>query len=142
MGFGYEKKYLIYICLLPGQMWMINGSSFINKADNWKSEPQTEWNLINNGTTVYINGGRNIKKFVDAHEENSFESLGTFDSFNVIRDGYLKNFTDAQKSWKQGIVDEEGFFKLTHLTSQKVLTAIFPNKLILVDKGNYVHCIY
>ena len=121
---------------------MINGSSFINKADNWKSEPQTEWNLIKNGTTVYINGGRNVKKFVHADAENYFQSLGTFDSFNVIRDGYLKNFTDAQKSWKQGIVDKEGFFKLTHLTSQKVLTAIFPNKLILVDKGMYLCPIY
>ena len=104
-------------------MWTINGTNFISKAGNWKSEwnrignGMTEWNLIKNGTAVYI------------AEDGFF--LGSFDSFNVIKE----SFNDAQKSWKQGEVDAEGYFKLTHLTSQKILTAIFPNKLILVDKG-------
>lgn len=112
-------------------MWIIKDNSLVNKAGDWKSEygnVMTEWNPINNVTmlTVY-------------NYEDNF--LGTFDSFNVIKDvsswipGYHVKLNDAQKSWKQGVVDDEGFFKLTHLTSQKVLTAIFPNKLILVDKG-------
>ena len=31
------------------------------------------------------------------------------------------NQVDAEKSWKQGVVDDEGYFKLTHFSSQKVL---------------------
>ena len=111
---------------------MIKDTSLINKAGDWKSEygnVMTERNPINNVTTLTVSYDGNIG------------FVGTFDSFNVVMSfNYGPSWlgvklNDAQKSWKQGVVDDEGYFKLTHLTSQKVLTAIFPNKLILVDKG-------
>ena len=116
---------------------MIKDSSLINKVGDWKSEfgnIKTELNPINNATIL-----TNIHVDLHVYEEN-LSFLGTFDSFNVIKDNkWVTNgtFNDAQKSWKQGVVDDEGYFKLTHITSQKVLTAIFPDKLILVDKGMY-----
>ena len=111
---------------------MIKDTSLINKAGDWKSEygnVMTERNPINNVTTLTYS------------DHGIMGILGTFDSFNVIKEfpswvpSYHVKLNDAQKSWKQGEVDAEGYFKLTHLTSQKILTAIFPNKLILVDKG-------
>ena len=100
-------------------MWMINGTRLINKAGDWKSE---YGNLNATILTPSLHGD---------------DCLGTVDSFNVIVD-HQQRFNDAQKSWKQGVVDDEGYFKLTHLSSQKVLSAIFPDKLILVDKGMYL----
>ena len=108
-------------------MWMVNGTRLINKAGDWKSEYgnlKTVWNPINNATILTSS----------LHGDNF---LGTVDSFNVIVD-LQQRFNDAQKSWKQGVVDDEGYFKLTHLSSQKVLSAIFPDKLILVEKGMYL----
>ena len=107
---------------------MVNGTRLVNKAGDWKSEYgnlKTEWNPINNVTTL------------TSRALYGDQFWGSVDSFNVIVD-YEQRFNDAQKSWEQGVVDDEGYFKLTHLSSQKVLTAIFPDKLILVDQGTYV----
>ena len=108
-------------------MWTLNGTKFINKADIWKQN--LNWEFVDRDKAIYIAN-------IDIYRGSHFSYLGTFDLKNVIEDDqrYFK-FNDDQKLWQKGKKDNEGYFKLAHATSQKILTATFPNKLILVDKG-------
>ena len=112
-------------------MWTLDGTKFINKAEIWKQN--LNWEFVDRDTaTIYIK---------DLHPISSQRGyLGTFDLNNVIHEspGFDKKFNADQKSWQKGEKDNEGYFKLTHATSQKILTATFPNKLILVDKGRCI----
>ena len=107
-------------------MWTLNGTKFINKANIWKQN--LNWEFVDGDTAIYI---ANIAIYDGSH----FDYLGTYDFNNVIQ---RYQFNADQKSWQKGEKDNEGYFKLTHATSQKILTATFPNKLILVDKGRCI----
>ena len=110
-------------------MWTLNGAKFINKADIWKQN--FNWEFVDRDTSIYI---ARIKIYDGSH----FDYLGSYDFNNVIQDSRFNRFNADQKSWQKGEKDNEGYFKLTHATSQKILTATFPNKLILVDKGRCI----
>ena len=95
-----SKKYV------SAQLWKLNGTKLLNKANLWKSTD--EWNLRAECSMVYV---ENISK-------NKF--LGTFD--DVFHDETLL-LNSVGQMWKKGIVTNEGYFTLLDTNSQKVLTA-------------------
>ena len=80
----------------------MDGSTFKNKLDVWKS--YDNWNFTKNDTFI-----ENISKN---------KTLGTKD-FNIV--GIQSIFDMSEKSWRFGETRTDGYFTITHLTSQKLL---------------------
>ena len=85
-----------------GQLWTLNGTTLTNKLEIWKS--YEGWSFTNNNTFI----------------ENIFKNktLGTKD-FNIV--GIQSTFDKSESSWRFGETRTDGYFTITHLTSQKLL---------------------
>ena len=85
-----------------GQLWRLNGTSLTNKLEIWKS--YEGWSFTKNNTFI----------------ENIFKNktLGTKD-FNTV--GIQSIFDTSENSWRFGETRTDGYFTITHLTSQKLL---------------------
>ena len=74
------------------------------------------WNLLENNSTVYINNTSENKLL--GHYESDTAELGN----------------NLEKLWKIGTLDNNGYFNLTHLGSEKLLTATSsPSNTLRVD---------
>lgn len=85
-----------------GQLWTLDETTLKNKLDVWKSHDH--WNFTKNNTFI----------------ENIFKNktLGTKD-FNIV--GIQSIFDTSENSWRFGETRTDGYFTITHLTSQKLL---------------------
>ena len=85
-----------------GQLWTLDGTTLRNKLGVWKSYGR--WNITNNET------------YIENASKNKI--LGTLES-NIV--GIQPSFHESEKSWKLGKRKTDGYFTITHLTSQKLL---------------------
>ena len=82
------------------------------------------WNFIDKNSTVYINNT----------SENIL--LGHFEADKAELVSNSKNH--SENLWKIGTLDNDGYFNLTHLESEKLLTATSsPSNNLKVDKSMY-----
>ena len=98
-----------------GQFWTLNGTTLTNKLGVWRS--YDHWNFTKNGTII-----ENISKN---------KTLGTKDFNNV---GIQSIFDTSENSWRFGETRTDGYFTITHLTSQKLLV---PTKRF--ESNNYIN---
>ena len=104
---------------ISDQLWKIEGKHLVTKANLWHSNDSC-WTFSNlNGTLAHIKNTSNVK--VLATKDNCTVNEGIFDE------------NDRQQRWMKGLENSEGYFTLTNVYSQKVLTAI--SKDSLVTKG-------
>ena len=108
--------------LIQRQLWKINGTNLINKANNWQSADEWKFTSVEKkGGKIYI---ENISKE---------KVLATKNKHQLVEDAFDKQ-NDSQK-WKKGPANGEGFFTLENITSQKFLTAAVSSNNFVV-KGN------
>ena len=88
--------------MMLGQFWTFNGTTLTNNLGVWRSYDQ--WNFTKNDTFI-----ENISKG---------KTLGSLD-FNIV--GLQSRFDAIENSWKLGGRRTDGYFTITHLTSQKLL---------------------
>ena len=104
---------------ISDQLWKIEGEHLVTKANLWHSN-DSSWTFSNpNDTFPHIKNTSNGK--VLATKNNCTVNEGIFDE------------NDRQQRWMKGLENSEGYFTLTNVYSQKVLTAI--SKDSLVTKG-------
>ena len=95
-------------------MWKIEGKHLVTKGNRWQSNDS--WTFSNlNGTFAHIKNTSN--KTVLAETDNF-----------VVDEGIL-NQNDSQQKWMKGVENSEGYFTLTNVYSQKVLTATSKDSL-------------
>ena len=103
-------------------MWKFEDEVLKSKSGTiWK--PEEQWTFVTaekNGSTGYI--------------ENSQKDIGLGINGDSVHE-VTSYQNDATQIWKKGEPDCEGYFTLTSLGSQKVLTAI--SDQILEIKGKY-----
>ena len=80
----------------------MDGTTLRNKLDVWKSYEQ--WNITSNETYI--------------ENESKNKILGTLD-LNIV--GIQPRFHGSEKLWTLGERKTDGYFTITHLTSQKLL---------------------
>ena len=80
----------------------MNGTTLTSKLGVWKS--YEDWKPTTNGTII-----ENVSKS---------KILGTLD-LNIV--GIQSRFDASEKSWQLGEMGTDGYFTITHLTSQKLL---------------------
>ena len=100
----------------------MNKGSLNNKADLWDSTDS--WILESNGTLAFL---KNTSKS---------KAITIDKSFNVTLQDLGQNNTN--QLWKQGGIDNEGYFTLSDPFSPKVLTATKSGKLIVMDRKKNV----
>ena len=100
----------------------MNDTSLNNKAYLWNSTDS--WKLEFNGTLAFL--------------KNTSESkaIAIDNSFNVTLQDLGQNNTN--QLWKQGRIDNEGYFTLSDPLSPKVLTATKYGKLIVMERKKNV----
>jgi hypothetical protein len=103
-------------------LWNSTDSWLNNKAGLWNSTDS--WKLEFIGTSAYL---KNTSK-------NKFFAIDN--SFNVTLQDLGQNNTN--KLWKQGRIDNEGYFTLSDPFSPKVLTATKYGKLIVMERKKNV----
>ena len=96
----------------------MNGGLLNNKADLWSSTDS--WKLEFNGTLAFL---KNTSVAID-------------NNFNVTLQTLGQNNTNGL--WKQGRIDNEGYFTLNDPFSPKVLTATKSGKLIVMERKKNV----
>ena len=105
-------------------MWTIEDNKLVSNGDVWQSNHQ--WNVTTNETNpnetmVYIENSLTNKTLV------------------VIRNSItitekILDQNESKPMWKKGVPNHEGYFNLTYLASNKVLTTT--NATSLEMKGN------
>ena len=98
---------MINACHL-GQLWKFNGTNLKNKLSMWKSDDCWALNPLR---------GRKGNQF---YIENTSKDqvLGLVDgNVELVQDG-------RGQAWEKGEPNTEGYFTLTNLASQKVLSAV------------------
>jgi len=106
--------------LADGQLWMLNDTTLINKANIWQSKD--EWKL------------ETINQSINIENMSNHTFLGVKDFDTVIEEEFDQY--KFEEAWIKGESDIEGFFTLTHIKSKKVLTAISAQILKVMDDTN------
>ena len=102
----------------PSQLWKISGTTLINKTITWQSGQKWKFQPVEKeGGKIYIENTSNDK--VLAPPGNYRVTPEAFDEQN------------ARQKWKKGPADGEGFFTLENISSEKFLTAVSENSLII-----------
>ena len=102
----------------PSQLWKISGTTLINKTTTWQSGQKWKFKPVENeGSKIYIENISNNK--VLAPPGNYRVTVEAFDEQN------------ARQKWKKGLADGQGFFTLENISSEKFLTAVSKNSLII-----------
>jgi hypothetical protein len=95
-------------------LWKIDGKHLVTRGNLWQSNDS--WTFSNiNGTSAHIKN--NSSKTV----------LAATNTFTVNEEIFNQN--DIQQRWRKGVENSEGYFTLTNVYSQKVLTAISKDSL-------------
>ena len=97
---------VISTTLFLGQLWKLDGSTLINRANIWHSS--NEWNFQEEGDIIIIENTSNGKV------------LGIKDSNEVSME---EANNTAKQLWKKEDSKIEGFFTLKNSKSHKVLSA-------------------
>jgi len=108
-----------------GQLWMLNDTTFINKANVWQSDD--EWKLLT------INDGTSTSTYIANLSNNTVLGIENFDDTVVAKNFDQYKFEEA---WIKGEPDNQGFFTLTNMKSRKILTAISAQILKVIDDTN------
>ena len=96
-----------------GQLWKLQGTTLINKANLWNSNDK--WNFKSKGETICIeNTSENLVL------ENSDDNEVSEEPFDEDR---------LQQCWIKGEADSEGYFTITNSNSKKVLTSTLKSNL-------------
>ena len=114
------KEQLIITSFL-GQLWKLDGSTLINKADIWHSSD--EWNFLVKGDFIIIENTSNKKV------------LGIKNNDEVSMKDFANNA--AEQLWEKEETEKEGFFVLKSSKSNKVLSAKVKSKYRI--HALYVH---
>ena len=102
----------------------MNDASLFNKAYLWNSTDS--WKLEFNGTLAFLKNTSRSKAFAIDN------------SFNVTLQDLSQNNTN--QLWKQGKIDEDGYFTLSDPSSLKVLTATkYGNLIVMEGKKNVIN---
>ena len=105
--------------LMQRQLWKINGTELINKANIWQSSHEWKFQSVEKkGGKIYI-------------ENTSNNTVLAAPDFRLEEESFEKE-KPGQK-WRKGPPYPEGFFTLENLESKKFLTAV---KDKLVIKGD------
>ena len=96
----------------------MNGGLLNNKADLWSSTDS--WKLEFNGTLAFL---KNTSVAIDNNFNVTLQTLGQ---------------NNTKGLWKQGRIDNEGYFTLNDPFSPKVLTATKSGKLIVMERKKNV----
>ena len=112
----------------PTQLWKISDTTLINKTTNWQRGQK--WNF----KPVEKEGGKIEKEGGKIYIEKTLNDkvLATSTDWQLTEEAFDKQ-NDRQK-WKKGTEDEEGFFTLENVSSEKFLTATSKDGLVV--KGN------
>jgi drug/metabolite transporter (DMT)-like permease len=105
---------------LQSQLWMLNETTLINKANIWQSTDK--WKL------------KTINQSINIENMSNHTVLGVKDFDTVIEEEFDQY--KFEEAWIKGESDNEGFFTLTHMKSKKVLTAISAQILKVMDDTN------
>ena len=82
------------------------------------------WNVIGKNSTVLRINNTSENKLLGHYESDKVE---------------LCNKCNVKNLWKIGTVDNNGYFNLTHLDSEKLLTATsLPSNTLKVDKSTLI----
>ena len=105
-------------------MWTIEDNKLVSNGDVW--QPNHQWNVIanesnQNETMVYIENKLTNKTLV---------VIGN--STNVTKEILAQN--ESKQMWKKGVPNHEGYFTLTYLESNKVVTTT-TNKVLTATNG-------
>ena len=99
--------YNILSILFLGQLWMLDGTTLMNRGGIWQSSEQ--WNFQpKDGKIIVENTSKN-------------KVLGIKDKDKVIKEDFTKN--ETKQWWMKVESDIEGFFKLESFESKKFLRA-------------------
>ena len=95
---------------LKDQLWKLEDSILKSKEGLWQSND--DWYIEN-----------------DKQEETLVRVINRSKSKFLVVDGIHVKESDDEKVWKKGSQDNEGYFALMDLSSQKVLTAVGAHSL-------------
>ena len=98
-------------------MWKIEGKHLITRGNLWQSNDS--WTFSNQ---TNLNG-----TFFHIQNNSSKTVLAATSTFTVSEEIFNQN--DSQQKWKKGEENSEGYFTLTNVNTQKVLTAISMDSL-------------
>ena len=102
----------------PTQLWKISGTTLISKTITWQSGQKWKFKPVEKeGGKIYIEKTSNDKV------------LATPDNYRLIEEAFHKQ--NPRQKWKKGPADGEGFFALENISSEKFLTAISKDGLVL-----------
>ena len=104
--------------LIQRQLWKIDGTTLINKANIWQSAHEWIFKPVEKEAgKIYI-------------EKTSIDKvLATPDKHRLVEEAFDKQ--NANQKWKKGPANREGFFTLENISSQKFLTSNSTDKLVL-----------
>ena len=119
----------------PTQLWKISDTTLINKTTTWQSGQK--WNfkpVEKEGGKIEKEGGKIEKEGGKIYIEKTLNDkvLATTTDWQLTEEAFDKQ-NDRQK-WKKGTEDEEGFFTLENVSSEKFLTATSKDGLVV--EGN------
>ena len=105
-------------------MWTIEDNKLVSNGDVWQSNHQ--WNVI----TIETNPNETMVSIENSLTNKTLVVNGN--STTVTEKILAQN--ESKPTWKKGVPNHEGYFNLTYLASNKVLTAT--NATSLEMKGN------
>ena len=109
---------------ISGKLWTIEDNKLVSNGDVW--QPNHQWNVIANESNqneimVYIENKLTNKTLV---------VIGN--STTVTKEILAQN--ERKQMWKKGVPNHEGYFTLTYLESNKVVTTT-TNKVLTATNG-------
>ena len=102
------------------QLWKINGTKLVNRAHVWNSNDI--WSLKPRENDTFYIGNASKNKVL-----------------SVIEDGVELVQNGAGELWEKGATNKEGYFTLTKSSSEKALTAISADCLVIKGKVMFSH---
>jgi len=121
------------------QLWKLEGTKFINKANDWKyifgeEVDEDEWNFKPEGDLFYIENTTRDKVLAVTIDSKHKETHIRLSDMVIDRENaYGGYFTTSGRLWKKGPTDEDGYFKITDPESGKILTAVSYKCLEILD---------
>jgi hypothetical protein len=105
-------------------LWTIEDNKLVSNVDVWQSNHQ--WNV----KLIETNPNETIVSIENSLTNKTLVVIGN--STNVTKEILAQN--ESKQMWKKGVPNHEGYFTLTYLESNKVLTTT-TNKVLTATNG-------
>ena len=109
---------------ISGKLWTIEDNKLVSNGDVWQSNHQ--WNV----KPIETNPNETIVSIENSLTNKTLVVNGN----STTVTGKILAQNESKPTWKKGVPNHEGYFNLTFLASNKVLTTTYANSLEM--KGN------